>query len=134
MGAIALASQASAIDENHSSWGGKSPLSVHPYVNTGHGFGMVSSLIIGSEEAILIDLPLVISSAQALADWVRNTTDKPLVAAFTTHAHADHYLSGAALLDQFPGIQYYANPLAVEVIAHDAPFSVRIACLTSTTL
>lgn len=119
IGALALLPLAKAQNQ---SW---SPLTVYTHVNTDNGFGMVSSLIVGSQAAVLIDLPLVIPKAQELAAWIRNITDKPLVAAFSTHAHADHYLSGAALFEQFPDTVYYANSLAVEVIANDAPHIVR---------
>ncbi|EHK20436.1 uncharacterized protein TRIVIDRAFT_68974 [Trichoderma virens Gv29-8] len=75
---------------------------VETHVNAGLSFNMVSSLIIGSEAAVLIDVPLAVPEAKELAAWVRNTTDKPLVAVFTTHFHPDHYLSGGAFLDYFP--------------------------------
>ncbi|KAF9767505.1 hypothetical protein IL306_015326 [Fusarium sp. DS 682] len=81
---------------------------------------MVSSLIIGSQAAVLIDLPMAIEGAETLADWVRNTTDKPLVAAFTTHFHPDHYLSGGALLARFPETKYYANSKAAAEIEKEA--------------
>ncbi|PKK47830.1 hypothetical protein CI102_7150 [Trichoderma harzianum] len=77
-------------------------LRVETHVNAGLSFNMVSSLIIGSEAAVLIDVPLAVSEANELAAWVRNTTDKPLVAVFTTHFHPDHYLSGGAFLEHFP--------------------------------
>lgn len=57
--------------------------------------------------------------AEALATWVANTTDKPLLAAFSTHFHPDHYLSGAALLSQFPETKYYANSRAVALIKNE---------------
>ncbi|KAL7904908.1 beta-lactamase-like protein [Trichoderma velutinum] len=77
-------------------------LRVETHVNAGLSFNMLSSLIIGSEAAVLIDMPLAVPEAKELAAWVRNTTDKPLVAVFTTHFHPDHYLSGGAFLDMFP--------------------------------
>ncbi|WAO93379.1 hypothetical protein NCS54_01092600 [Fusarium falciforme] len=86
---------------------------------------MVSSLIIGSQAAVLIDLPLAIQQAEALADWVNQTTDKPLVAAFTTHFHPDHYLSGAALLSRFPAAKYYANSKAAKLIEGEADKKIK---------
>lgn len=49
-----------------------------------------------------------------------NTTDKPLVAAFSSHFHPDHYLSGAAFLARFPETKFYANSKAVDFIKNDA--------------
>jgi hypothetical protein len=97
-----------------------SKLRVENFINSGPSLDMVSSLIIGSEAAVLIDMPLAVPQAEALAAWVANTTDKPLVAAFSTHFHPDHYLSGAALLAQFPETKYYANSRAVALIKNEA--------------
>lgn len=99
-------------------------LRVETFINHGSSFDMVSSLIIGSQAAVLIDLPMAIEGAEALADWVRNTTDKPLVAAFTTHFHPDHYLSGGALLSRFPEAKYYANSKAAAEIKKEAAHKV----------
>ncbi|QYT01803.1 Metallo-beta-lactamase family protein [Trichoderma simmonsii] len=55
-------------------------LRVETHVNAGLSFNMVSSLIIGSKAAVLIDVPLAVPEAHELAAWVRSTTDKPLVA------------------------------------------------------
>ncbi|KAH7341223.1 beta-lactamase-like protein [Pyrenochaeta sp. MPI-SDFR-AT-0127] len=93
--------------------GNTSKLRVETFVNSNESFDMVSSLIIGSKAAVIVDLPLAIPQAQALASWVRKTTDKPLVAAFSTHFHPDHYLSGAAFLEQFPDTPFYANSKTV---------------------
>lgn len=102
------------------------PIRIETHVNTAQSVNMVSSLIIGSQAAIIIDLPLAIPQAKILADWVRNTTDKPLVAAFTTHFHADHYLSGGAFLSQFPDTKYYANSKTVTEIQVEANKRVSI--------
>ncbi|KAJ8114403.1 hypothetical protein OPT61_g3709 [Boeremia exigua] len=95
------------------------PLRVESFVNPGPSLDMVSTLIIGSESAVIIDLPLAVPQAEALASWVANTTDKPLVAAFSTHFHPDHYLSGAAFLSRFPETKYYANTKTVSLIRNE---------------
>lgn len=104
-------------------------LVVKTHVNAGMSFNMVSSLIIGSEAAVLIDMPMAIPEAKELAAWVRNTTDKPLVAVFTTHFHPDHYLSGGAFLEMFPTAKYYASSRAIEHMKSEAPAQV---CITHT--
>ncbi|KAI9146955.1 Metallo-beta-lactamase type 2 [Paramyrothecium foliicola] len=98
---------------------------VETYVNTAEGLDVVSSLIIGSEAAVIIDLPWTTTKAKELAQWVKKTTKKPLVAAFSTHSHPDHYLSGGTFLDEFPGIAYYANPTAAAVIKAEAADKVK---------
>ncbi|GKT52906.1 metallo-beta-lactamase domain protein [Colletotrichum tofieldiae] len=77
---------------------------------------MVSSLVIGSEAAVIIDLPLTISSAESLILWVREKTDKYVVALFASHNHPDHYLSARACLDAFPEATFYASPKTSEGI------------------
>lgn len=102
-----------------------SKLRVENFINSGPSLDMVSSLIIGSEAAVLVDMPLAVPQADALAAWVANTTDKPLVAAFSTHFHPDHYLSGAAFLTRFPEAKYYAHSRAVALMKNEAREKVR---------
>ncbi|KAI8653556.1 Cytochrome c domain-containing protein [Fusarium keratoplasticum] len=97
----------------------KPKLRVENFINPGPSLDMVSSLVIGSEAAVIVDLPLAVPQAVALAEWVANTTDKPLVAAFSTHFHPDHYLSGAAFLARFPETKLYANSKAVALIENE---------------
>ncbi|PSN75519.1 Metallo-hydrolase/oxidoreductase [Corynespora cassiicola Philippines] len=100
-------------------------LRVETFINGGASLDMVSSLVIGSEAAVLIDMPLAVPQAQALAAWVANTTDKPLIAAFTTHFHPDHYLSGAALFAHFPDTKYYASSKSVAHIENEAATQIE---------
>ncbi|PPJ52039.1 hypothetical protein CBER1_09823 [Cercospora berteroae] len=96
------------------------PLRVETFINSAPSLDVVCSLIIGSEAAVLVDMPLAIPQAESLAAWVNQTTDKPLVAVFTTHSHPDHYLSGAALLQYYPNAKYYAHPDAVALIQNES--------------
>ncbi|KAF4922811.1 hypothetical protein CGCVW01_v005060 [Colletotrichum viniferum] len=89
-------------------------LRVKSHISPGFSLDVVSTLIIGSQAAAIVDLPLAVSAAEDLADWVKNTTDKPLLAAFTTHNHPDHYLSGKAFLEHFPDAKHYATPETTE--------------------
>ncbi|KAH7136792.1 metallo-beta-lactamase family protein, partial [Dactylonectria estremocensis] len=103
----------------------KNTLRVETFISSGPSLEVVSSLIIGSEAAVIIDLPLGIPQAEALAEWVSNTTDKPLVAAFSTHSHPDHYLGGAAFFDRFPDAKFYASSKVVALIKNEAQKKVR---------
>ncbi|KAK9243745.1 beta-lactamase-like protein [Lipomyces tetrasporus] len=103
----------------------KEPLRVETYVNTDQALDMVSSLVIGNEAAMIIDLPITIGKAKELASWVKATTDKPLAVAFTSHNHPDHYLGGAAFFEEFPGILYYANSRSANEIRIDAPMKTQ---------
>ncbi|KAL6811380.1 beta-lactamase-like protein [Trichoderma sp. SZMC 28015] len=93
-------------------------LRVETHVNAGLSFNMVSSLIIGSKAAVLIDVPLAVPEAHELVAWVRSTTDKPLVAVFTTHFHPDHYLSGGAFLEHFPTAKWQKTLGADNIVSN----------------
>ncbi|CAN9393758.1 unnamed protein product [Alternaria alternata] len=101
----------------------KKPLRVETFVHQDISLNMVSSLVIGSEAAVLIDLPLTISSATSLNTWIKTKTDKPVVAAFASHNHPDHYLSSRTFLEAFPNATFYANPRAHSGIAIGAPIT-----------
>ncbi|KAG4433086.1 hypothetical protein IFR05_011426 [Cadophora sp. M221] len=101
----------------------KYPLQVETFIHEDVSLNMVSSLIIGSEAAVLIDLPLAISSAKNLSAWVKTKTNKTVVSIFTTHDHPDHYLSARIVLDAFPNATFYANPETAAGIAVAAPLT-----------
>ncbi|KAF2137051.1 uncharacterized protein K452DRAFT_291847 [Aplosporella prunicola CBS 121167] len=74
------------------------------------GLSSISTLIIGSKHAILIDPPFLLPDAQSLVSWIKTTTANPLVAIFSTHHHPDHYFSVDAVLAAFPSAKFYAAP------------------------
>ena len=59
-----------------------------------------STLIYGSEDAVLTDPGLTAGQARAVGDWVaakgRNLTD-----IFVTHGHGDHWFAAGPLADRF---------------------------------
>jgi glyoxylase-like metal-dependent hydrolase (beta-lactamase superfamily II) len=59
-----------------------------------------STLILGSEDAVLTDPGMTRDQARALGDWVagkgRNLTD-----IFVTHAHGDHWFAAGLLAERF---------------------------------
>jgi glyoxylase-like metal-dependent hydrolase (beta-lactamase superfamily II) len=61
---------------------------------------MASTLISGSEDAVLTDPGMTAEQAQVLGDWVaskgRNLTD-----IFITHGHGDHWFAAQVLADRF---------------------------------
>ena len=61
---------------------------------------MASTLISGSEDAVLTDPGMTIDQARALGDWVaskgRNLTD-----IFVTHGHGDHWFAVGLLVERF---------------------------------
>ncbi|KAK9321537.1 beta-lactamase-like protein [Lipomyces orientalis] len=101
------------------------PLRVETFVNTDQGVNMVSSLIIGSQASMVIDLPMTIGKSKELASWVKATTDKPVVAVFTSHNHPDHYLGNSAFFEEFPDARYYAKARVARGIQSEAAKKVE---------
>jgi glyoxylase-like metal-dependent hydrolase (beta-lactamase superfamily II) len=64
------------------------------------GSPVASTLIYGSDDAVLTDPAFTIDQAQALGDWVaaksRNVTD-----IFITHGHGDHWFAAGLLAERF---------------------------------
>ncbi|KAF4970226.1 hypothetical protein FSARC_2691 [Fusarium sarcochroum] len=91
-------------------------LRVETRINHGIAQDMVSSLIVGSQAAVLVDVPLTIPQAKELVPWIRAKTSLPLVAIFATHFHPDHYLAAHIILESFPQADLYATEKTVALI------------------
>ncbi|KAJ4244015.1 hypothetical protein NW762_014628 [Fusarium torreyae] len=89
---------------------------VETRINYGIAQDMVSSLIVGSQAAVLVDVPLTIPQAKELVPWIRSKTSLPLVAIFATHFHPDHYLAAHIILESFPESNLYATEKTVALI------------------
>ena len=74
------------------------------------GLSSVSTLIVGTKAAALIDPPFLIPDANAVAAWIKQKTTVPLKAIFVTHHHPDHYFSANPILEANPDATLYAAP------------------------
>lgn len=74
------------------------------------GLSSVSTLILGTKAAALVDPPFLRPDANAVVDWIKKSTFLPLKAVFITHHHPNHYFSANPILDAFPGSQLFAAP------------------------
>src|SRR4051794_20056713 len=61
---------------------------------------LASTLIYGSEAAVLTDPGFLTSQAQALGDWVAEK-DRDLTDIFVTHGHGDHWFAAGLLAERF---------------------------------
>jgi glyoxylase-like metal-dependent hydrolase (beta-lactamase superfamily II) len=61
---------------------------------------MASTLIYGSENAVLTDPGLTEDQARALGDWVA-ARDRNLTDIFVTHGHGDHWFAAGLLAERF---------------------------------
>lgn len=74
------------------------------------GLSSVTTLIVGTKSAILIDPPFLIPDALRVVEFIKKTTPNPLHAIFVTHHHPDHYFSANPILEAFPESHFYAAP------------------------
>lgn len=75
---------------------------------------ITSTLLFGTRDAVLVDVPPTIAQAEALAHWVA-LHDRDLETIYITHGHVDHFAGLSVLLDRFPRARAIATP---EVVAH----------------
>jgi len=73
------------------------------------GAAVDSTIVVGEENAVLIDAQLTVPNATRLADIIA-ATGKKLETICITHVHPDHHLGLAAIMDRFPDAKPVAHP------------------------
>lgn len=74
-----------------------------------------STLVIGDEDAVLVDPPFTRDQTQQVGDWVEKS-GKRLKAIYATHGHGDHWFGTAMLQERFPDAIAYATEGTIEVM------------------
>ena len=74
-----------------------------------------STLIVGENDAVLIDTLTTVAEAEALANWVA-LHHRNLTTIYITHGHFDHYAGLSVLLQRFPEARAIATPKSVELM------------------
>jgi glyoxylase-like metal-dependent hydrolase (beta-lactamase superfamily II) len=80
---------------------------------------MASTLIYGTNDAVLVDAYLTAKQSNALADWIASK-GKNLRTIYITHGHGDHWFGVGTLLDRFPGAKVIATPNTVKIMRVNA--------------
>jgi glyoxylase-like metal-dependent hydrolase (beta-lactamase superfamily II) len=78
-----------------------------------------STLISGERDAVLIDTPITVGQARALANWVV-ASGKNLTTIYATHGHGDHFFGASTVLERFPGARFVALPDVIKVMRQQA--------------
>src|SRR3984893_11409242 len=73
-----------------------------------------STLISGEREAVLVDTPITIEQARALANWIA-AKGKNLTTIYATHGHGDHFFGTSTVLERFPGARFVARPEVIKI-------------------
>jgi glyoxylase-like metal-dependent hydrolase (beta-lactamase superfamily II) len=85
-------------------------LKTYLHVNGVKGLSSVTTLIVGQQQAAIIDPPFFLEDALDVVKFIKEKTDVPLAACFVTHHHPDHWYSANAILEAFPLAKFYASP------------------------
>ena len=95
-----------------------------------HWSPLAHTLIYGDTEAVLVDPPITQAQTTRLAEWVELRA-RHVTAIYITHAHADHWLGTALLLERFPDATVFAGAATAEKIAADTANGVPGALWTT---
>src|SRR6266851_2722727 len=74
-----------------------------------------STLISGERDAVLVDAPITVEQARALANWVA-ASGKNLTTIYATHGHGDHFFGATAVLERFPNARFVARPEVIKIM------------------
>jgi glyoxylase-like metal-dependent hydrolase (beta-lactamase superfamily II) len=78
-----------------------------------------STLISGERDAVLVDTPITVEQARALANWVA-ARGKNLTTIYATHGHGDHFFGASTVLERFPGARFVAPPEVIKIMREQA--------------
>ena len=78
-----------------------------------------STLISGERDAVLVDTPITVEQARALANWVA-ASGKNLTTIYATHGHGDHFFGTSTVLERFPKARFIARPEVIKVMRQQA--------------
>src|SRR5437899_6007384 len=78
-----------------------------------------STLISGERDAVLVDTPITVEQARALANWVA-ASGKNLTTIYATHGHGDHFFGATTILERFPGARFVARPEVIKIMRQQA--------------
>ena len=88
-----------------------------------HWSPLSHTLIHGPAEAVLVDPPITVAQATALADWIESF-GKRLAYIYITHWHADHWLATSQIVQRFPGATVYASKATIARMVKATPDGV----------
>ncbi|KAL4814770.1 beta-lactamase-like protein [Aspergillus spinulosporus] len=101
------------------------PLTTYHLSSSAKGLSSITTLIVGTEEAVLIDPPFLKPDGEAVTSWIKKTSSKPLKAVFVTHHHPDHFFSANSIFEAFPDAKFYAAPYVLAGINREYEDKVK---------
>ncbi len=80
---------------------------------------ITSTLISGTEDALLVDPPFTLAQTARVAEWIARS-GKRLRYVYVTHGHGDHWFGSVQLAQRFPGVTVHATPGTIAVMKLNA--------------
>src|SRR5205085_4545947 len=96
------------------------PLQIVEYVGDSNNFNVVSTIIYGPTEAVLVDAQNSMADGRRVAERIA-ATGRRLTAIIVTHPDHDHYTGAAAIVQRFPGTPLYMSPAGIEEFTRTGP-------------
>ncbi|HLA82102.1 MAG TPA: MBL fold metallo-hydrolase, partial [Thermoleophilia bacterium] len=88
---------------------GTSSLATKVFFSDEEGFAVASVIVMGKNDAVLLDAQWTLSSAHRVIAEILET-GKVLKAIYLSHAHPDHYFGAGVIAEAFPGARVVAVP------------------------
>src|SRR5262245_24564335 len=89
-----------------------SRLTLQEYVADSSSFNVVSTLIVGPTEAMLVDAQMTRHDSKRLVEMIV-AANRRLTSIFITHPDEDHTFGLEQVLARFPGTPVYMTPAAI---------------------
>ena len=80
------------------------------------GFMNNPAFVVTEQGVVVIDPGSSVQVGEMVLEHIRKVTDKPVLAVFNTHIHADHWLGNQAIAEAYPGVTIYAHPKMIESV------------------
>ncbi|OCB13915.1 MBL fold metallo-hydrolase [Mycolicibacterium porcinum] len=80
---------------------------------------VASTLILGKQDAVLVDPPFTYDQVGRTAEWIENS-GRTLKFIYATHGHGDHWFGTDLLLQRFPGATAYATEGTIAMMHQQA--------------
>ena len=94
---------------------GTSSLATKVFFSDEEGFAVASVIVMGKNDAVLLDAQWTLSSAHRVIAEILET-GKVLKAIYLSHAHPDHYFGAGVIAEAFPGARVVAVPSEADIM------------------
>jgi glyoxylase-like metal-dependent hydrolase (beta-lactamase superfamily II) len=102
----------------------ETPLTVQVLTSSPQGFLVVSTLISGEKDAVLIDAQFTLADAHRVVAAILESK-KTLTTVYVTHGHPDHYFGLVVIKQAFPAVKIVALPSTIAEI--DKTWKAKVA-------